>query len=97
RIIETAAPQFVLNKAGRKLRITYKAGSAPVIRARIQELFDMNSSPRVANGRVAVKVEILAPNMRPVQVTEDLENFWKVHYPELKKSLSRRYPKHQWR
>jgi ATP-dependent helicase HrpB len=96
RMIESLAPSHIINPAGKKLPVTYRAGKKPVIRARIQELFDFKTTPRIADKRVAVILEILAPNMRPVQITDDLEGFWKNHYPELKKTLSRRYPKHQW-
>ncbi|NLG17173.1 MAG: ATP-dependent helicase HrpB [Fibrobacter sp.] len=94
-LIERTAPPFFVNREGRKLRVTYKQGSAPVIRAKIQDLYGM-SNYRAAEGRVSVVFEILAPNMRPVQVTDDLDRFWKVHYPELKKTLARKYPKHKW-
>ncbi len=97
RMIETLAPPYILNPTGKKLPVIYRPGKAPVIRARIQELYDMRTTPLVADRRVAVTLEILAPNMRPVQVTDDLEGFWSKHYPELKKNLARRYPKHQWR
>ncbi len=97
RMIDSLAPSHIINPSGKKLPVTYRVGKTPVIRARIQELFDLKTTPRIADKRVAVILEILAPNMRPVQITDDLEGFWKTHYPELKKTLSRRYPKHQWR
>lgn len=97
RLVETLAPQVIVTPKGRKLKIIYKADQKPVIRARIQELFDLKATPRIAEGRVGVVLEILAPNMRPVQITEDFEGFWNNHYPELRKTLSRRYPKHEWR
>lgn len=97
QMVENLAPQFLNNPVGKKLRIYYKAEKSPVIKARIQELYGIKETPRIANGRAAVVIEILAPNMRPVQITEDLQSFWSVHYPELKKTLSRRYPKHEWR
>jgi ATP-dependent helicase HrpB len=53
--------------------------------------------PSIAMGRVTPVVKILAPNMRPVQVTTDLERFWTEHYPEIRPALARRYPKHEWR
>ena len=56
-----------------------------------------NFSPRIALGRVPVLVHILAPSMRPVQVTQDLANFWREHYPRIKSELQRKYPKHEWR
>jgi ATP-dependent helicase HrpB len=63
----------------------------------IQQLYDLKQQPSVACGRAAVCIEVLAPNQRPVQVTTDIEGFFRDHYPELKKHLSRRYPKHEWR
>jgi ATP-dependent helicase HrpB len=65
--------------------------------ASIQDLYDVQHTPTIAMGRQPLTVEILAPNQRPVQVTQDLANFWKTTYPELKKMLQKRYPKHEWR
>jgi ATP-dependent helicase HrpB len=69
----------------------------PHIALRIQELFGVTSSPRIAMGRVPLRVQILAPSNRPVQVTEDLESFWRESYPQIKPALQRKYPKHEWR
>jgi ATP-dependent helicase HrpB len=79
------------------MKLFYEPGSPPRGRARIQELFGLRETPKVAAGRASVLIEILAPNSRPVQITDDLSRFWAVHYPEIKKTLSRRYPKHEWR
>jgi ATP-dependent helicase HrpB len=49
------------------------------------------------HGRVPMKIEVLAPNQRPIQVTDDLSNFWREQYPKIKTELSRRYPRHEWR
>ena len=73
-----------------------------LIRSRAAELAfrnstDLNNRPVLQKNRIAVPIEILAPNNRPVQITDDMERFWAQHYPELKKTLSRRYPKHEWR
>jgi ATP-dependent helicase HrpB len=95
--VESMAPNSIALPTGRKLRILYDPAGEPRARARIQELFGMQTTPRVAGGRVSVLIEVLAPNNRPVQITHDLANFWTAHYPELKKSLSRRYPRHEWR
>lgn len=95
--VESMAPHSIALPSGRKLRILYDPSSEPRARARIQELFGMQTTPRVAGGRVSVLIEVLAPNNRPVQITHDMANFWTAHYPELKKSLSRRYPRHEWR
>ncbi len=67
------------------------------IALRIQELYDVTATPRLAMNRVPVLLHILAPNMRPVQITQDLANFWHEHYPKLKQELQRKYPKHEWR
>jgi HrpA-like helicases len=97
RFVEAMAPQTIGLPSGRKLRIFYDPKTGPRARTRIQDLYGMNATPRVADGRVAVLIEVLAPNNRPVQITHDLANFWAVHYPQLKNSLSRRYPRHEWR
>jgi ATP-dependent helicase HrpB len=57
----------------------------------------MVKTPSIASQRVPLTLEILAPNHRPVQVTNDLPSFWSEHYPKLKPALQRRYPKHEWR
>ena len=62
----------------------------------IQLLFVIKTTPTVAQGRVPLKIELLAPNMRPVQVTSDLASFWAVTYPEVRKQLRARYSKHRW-
>ncbi len=93
--LENVAPVSIPLPSGRKLRLIYEAGNGVRGRARIQELYGLSASPKIAGE--PVRIEVLAPNNRPVQITSDLANFWTVHYPELKKTLSRRYPKHVWR
>ncbi|MEE2658255.1 MAG: ATP-dependent helicase HrpB [Candidatus Latescibacterota bacterium] len=95
--VDHMAPERLTLPSGHGMRITYRAGEPPRGQARIQDLYDVTETPRVADGRVALLLEILAPNFRPAQITDDLENFWKQTYPELKKELMRRYPKHEWR
>ena len=97
RFVDAMAPQAMVLPSGRKLRISYAPGAQPRGRARIQDLYGMKTSPRVAQNRVPVLIEVLAPNNRPVQITDDLSGFWKTHYPDIKKTLSRRYPRHEWR
>ena len=65
--------------------------------AKIQDFYDFPGHPSVAGGRVKLVLELLGPNYRPVQVTEDLPGFWERLYPEVKKELKRRYPRHEWR
>jgi len=93
--LESVAPVSIPLPSGRKLRLIYELGNGVRGRARIQELYGLTSTPKIANE--PIRIEVLAPNNRPVQITSDLANFWSVHYPELKKTLSRRYPKHEWR
>ena len=97
RFLEAMAPQTIGLPSGRKLRIFYDPKTGPRARTRIQDLYGMQATPRIADGRAAVLIEVLAPNNRPVQITHDLANFWAVHYPKLKTSLARRYPRHEWR
>jgi ATP-dependent helicase HrpB len=74
----------------------YEPGKAPVLAVRIQEIFGLLETPRVARARVRVLLHLLAPNMRPQQVTDDLASFWKTTYHQVRKDLRRRYPKHSW-
>jgi ATP-dependent helicase HrpB len=76
--------------------IRYEEGKAPVLAVRIQEIFGWRETPRVAAGRVKVVIHLLAPNHRPQQVTDDLASFWANTYPEVRRELKRRYPRHAW-
>ena len=94
--IERLAPETVRLPGGRLLPIHYEAGKPPWASSRLQDFFGMVDGPRLANGRVAVVLHLLAPNKRAVQVTSDLAGFWDKHYPSLRRQLCRRYPKHAW-
>lgn len=94
--VDREVPAELTLPSGRRVRVAYPDGKSPVLRARIQDLFGLAATPRMARGRVAVTVEILAPSNRPVQITEDLESFWQRTYPEVRKQLRGRYPKHPW-
>jgi ATP-dependent helicase HrpB len=96
-LLEKHAPERLTLTNGRTPKVVYETGAPPHIAVRIQELYDVNTTPRIAMGRVSVLIHILAPNMRPVQVTQDLAGFWREHYPRVKQELQRKYPKHQWR
>lgn len=96
RALEEIAPERVKLPSGRSAPIRYASGQAPWVESRLQDFFGMQESPRVARGRVPLVVHLLAPNHRPVQVTTDLAGFWKNHYPQVRRELSRRYPKHAW-
>lgn len=77
------------------IRIDYSERS-PVLAVRLQELFGLADTPRIANGRQVLKLHLLSPAPRPVQVPQDLANFWKSTYDEVKKDLKGRNPKHFW-
>lgn len=96
REIDRLAPVSIELPTGKRSQLAYQAGSPPVLAARIQELFGMRDTPRVADGRVPVLLHLLGPNHRPCQVTSDLASFWKTTYGEVRKELRRRYPKHAW-
>ncbi|MFA6582818.1 MAG: ATP-dependent helicase HrpB [Elusimicrobiaceae bacterium] len=96
RLIEQHAPTRLVMPGGRKAKIRYPRGREPYLEAKIQDLFSVTDTPRIAAGRVPLLIHILAPSMRPVQVTKDLKSFWAESYPKLKPQLSRRYPKHKW-
>ena len=91
------APEAIPLPNGRRMKIEYVPGQQPKGRAKIQDLYDLPRIPEIAAGRARVLLDILAPNFRTVQITEDLENFWATLYPKIRTELARRYPKHQWR
>ncbi len=95
--MEEAVPERLTMANGRRSRLTYSNEGPPVLSARIQELYGIEGRFSLGRGRVPVKIEVLAPNQRPLQVTEDLASFWKEIYPRIKPELSRRYPRHEWR
>jgi ATP-dependent helicase HrpB len=96
--VERMAPaHLALPEGPRPMRLHYEVGKPPRGAARIQHLYGLERTPTVAGGRVPVTLEILGPNMRPLQVTSDLANFWKTLYPSLRNELRRRYPRHAWR
>jgi ATP-dependent helicase HrpB len=96
-LLDKHAPERLSLPNGRTPKVSYEASNPPHIAMRIQELYDVTQTPKIALGRVPVLVHILTPGMKPVQVTQDLANFWREHYPRIKSELQRRYPKHEWR
>ncbi len=95
--VEEYAPARIPLPRGRMAKVVYAADNAPTIAARIQDLYGIKDALRIAAGRVRLRVQILAPSNRPVQITENLADFWRDTYPKLKPQLQRRYPKHEWR
>lgn len=96
-VLDDYLPERLVMANGRRSRLTYAKEGPPVLSARIQELYGIEGKFTVGHGRVPVKIEVLAPNQRPIQVTDDLTNFWREVYPKIKPELSRRYPRHEWR
>jgi len=94
--LDQLAPARIELPGGRRLAVTYRTGQPPFIESRLQDFFGMAKGPSVARGRVALTIHLLAPSQRPLQVTSDLASFWDTHYPELRRALARRYPKHDW-
>src|SRR6185437_11504116 len=96
RLIDELAPTHVRLPGGRRAPIEYSEHHSPSVASRLQDFFGMRETPRVGGGAVPLVVHLLAPNRRPVQMTQDLESFWKNLYPQVRRELSRRYPKHKW-
>lgn len=96
RLLEEYAPARVRLPSGRHVRVNYARGQSPWVAAKLQEFFGMEESPRIGGGEVPLVIHLLAPNNRPVQTTTDLAGFWQRLYPELRRQLSRRYPRHRW-
>jgi ATP-dependent helicase HrpB len=96
RLLASAAPERVQLSGGRQVKVNYERGKDPWIASRLQDFFGMSEGPRLARGRVPLVLHLLAPSQRPVQVTTDLAGFWQRHYPQIRRELSRRYPRHAW-
>ncbi len=99
RLLDEYAPAALTVPSGSRIRLDYTAADgtrAPVLAVRLQELFGLSATPRLAGGRVAVLLHLLAPNYRVEQVTTDLASFWATTYQQVRKDLRARYPKHSW-
>lgn len=94
--VERDAPERIEVPSGSRIALQYEVGRPPVLAVRIQEIFGLRETPRVARGRVPVLLHLLAPSHRPQQITDDLASFWANAYPKIKSELRRRYPKHAW-
>ncbi|WP_425481144.1 ATP-dependent helicase HrpB [Dyella choica] len=94
--LDAQAPDSLTVPSGQARRLEYSPGEPPVLAVKLQELFGLADTPRVAGGRVPVTLHLLSPAGRPIQVTQDLHGFWERTYPEVKKELKGRYPKHPW-
>ena len=96
RRIDALAPERLDVPSGRSHAVVYQCGSAPVLAVKLQELFGLAETPRIADGRVPVLLHLLSPAGRPLAVTQDLRSFWSTVYPDVRKEMKGRYPKHPW-
>jgi ATP-dependent helicase HrpB len=102
RIMETDAPETIEVPTGNHIKLAYSdqldsmETKPPVLAVRLQEMFGLRDTPRIAGGRVRVQLHLLGPNFRPVQITDDLASFWRTTYFQVRKDLRVRYPKHAW-
>ena len=100
--VDALAPTRIVVPSGMERRIEYAFDQdggqalAPVLAVKLQELFGLADTPRVADGRVPLALHLLSPAGRPLQVTQDLKGFWERTYPEVKKEMKGRYPRHPW-
>lgn len=93
--LEQLAPTHYEVPSGSNIRLDYSQ-DIPILAVRLQEVFGMESTPRLLNQQVPIMIHLLSPAQRPVQITQDLANFWKDTYQEVRKELKGRYPKHYW-
>jgi ATP-dependent helicase HrpB len=94
--VDRLAPSHVEVPSGSNVRIDYSDPDAPALAVRLQEVFGLTETPRIAGGRVPLTMQLLSPARRPVQVTQDLASFWRDAYFEVRKDMRGRYPKHYW-
>ena len=94
--LDQNAPAGIVVPSGSRIRIEYRMDEPPLLAVRIQEMFGRADTPTLCGGRVALLLHLLSPARRPIQITSDLGGFWQNSYPEVKKELKGRYPKHYW-
>jgi ATP-dependent helicase HrpB len=95
RRLDQLLPIHIIVPSGSRIRVDY-THYPPVLAVRLQEMFGLTETPRIAEGRITVLLHLLSPARRPVQVTQDLAAFWRGSYHEVKKDMKGRYPKHHW-
>jgi ATP-dependent helicase HrpB len=95
-LLRRHAPERITLPGGRSVEVNYEPGKPPWVESRLQDFFGMAETPRLCAGKVPLTVHLLAPNQRAVQVTSDLAGFWERHYPQIRRELMRRYPRHAW-
>jgi ATP-dependent helicase HrpB len=96
RVLDDRTPASLVVPSGHRVPLDYASGDIPILAVKLQEMFGLADTPEIAGGRVKVLLHLLSPARRPVQVTQDLKEFWNNGYPLVKKELKGRYPKHPW-
>jgi ATP-dependent helicase HrpB len=96
RLLDGLAPASLLVPSGHRVTLDYSSGDIPILAVKLQEMFGLADTPKIADGRVKVLLHLLSPARKPVQVTQDLKSFWNSGYPQVRKELKGRYPKHPW-
>jgi ATP-dependent helicase HrpB len=96
RLLDERAPASLIVPSGHRVPLDYASGDVPILAVKLQEMFGLADTPTIAAGWVKVLLHLLSPARRPVQITQDLRGFWNGGYPEVKKELKARYPKHPW-
>jgi ATP-dependent helicase HrpB len=96
RRLNEAAPASLPVPSGHRVTLDYATGDIPILSVKLQEMFGLADTPKIAGGRVKVLLHLLSPARKPVQVTQDLKGFWDSGYQQVKKELKGRYPKHPW-
>jgi ATP-dependent helicase HrpB len=94
--LDQHAPESLTVPSGQQRRLDYPPGEPPVLAVKLQELFGLADTPRIGGGRIPVTLHLLSPAGRPIQVTQDLQGFWQRTYPEVRRELKGRYPRHPW-
>lgn len=94
--LDKEAPTHIRVPSGTNKKLQYAIEGPPVLPVRLQEMFGLRDTPRICMGMVKVMLHLLSPAQRPIQITQDLKGFWNNTYPEVKKELKGRYPKHYW-
>ena len=94
--LDHLAPERIRVASGSQIRLQYQPAGPPVLAVKLQEMFGTLGTPRICDSRIAVQLHLLSPAGRPLQVTQDLPHFWTEIYPEVKKEMKGRYPKHPW-
>jgi ATP-dependent helicase HrpB len=96
RLLDERAPMSIIVPSGHSVTLDYSSNDLPILAVKLQEMFGLTDTPMIAAGRVKILLHLLSPARRPVQITQDLKGFWNNGYPQVKRDLKGRYPKHPW-